>query len=159
MGIQINTNSSGRRVNRNSDFKLTFSLLKDGVVYVPASFVMVFYADTWDDCMGRYTASLIDGVYTSCAVEGDMITIFFNSPRFNLGQLKCRVYDIVEDIEFSDGTLDTCTPIFLPVEIVAGAGDTDNVVLDYGEAYFGDDHNLVLEGDTGSFGDNNNLEI
>jgi hypothetical protein len=48
----------------------------------------------------------------------------------------------------------------LPVEIVAGAGDTDNVVLDYSDVYFGDNHDLVLEGAAApAFGDNNNLEI
>lgn len=158
MSIQINT--IGRRVNRYSDFKLTLSLTKNGETYVPAAFVMVFYVDSWDDCAGRFTASFIDGVLTNCDVSGTSITIIFNAPKFNIGILKCRVLDIVVDDDFSDGTLDTCTPITLPVEIVAGAGDTDNVVLDYGEAYFGDNHDLVLEGAASpSFGDNNNLEI
>lgn len=159
MDIQINTNPSGRRVNRYSDFRLDFSLLKNGEAYVPDSFIITFYVDDWNDCCSRYTVSLLEGVYTDCAVNGTVISAFFNSPRFNLGQLKCRVYDIVADSDFTDGTLDTCTPVFLPVQIVAGAGDTDTVVLDYGEAYFGNSHDLVIDGDSGTFGDNNNLDI
>ena len=84
----------------------------------------------------------------------------FDHPGFNLGQLKCRVLDMVDNDNFTDGTLDTCTPITLPVEIVAGAGNTDSVVLGYGAVYFGDNHDLVFEGASApQFGDNNNLEI
>lgn len=157
MRIQINTSS--HRVNRYSDFTLTFSLTKNGDPYVPQSFKIVFYADTWDDCCGRYTASCIDGVYNNCSVSGTTITVYFDSPSFNLGSLKCRVIDMVDDAAFGDGTLDTCTPITLPVEIVAGAGDTDCVVLDYAEVYFGDDHDMVIEGTSPSYGNNNNLDI
>lgn len=158
MSITINT--TGNRVNRYSDFKLTMSLTKNGEAYTPTSFLMVFYVDNWDDCAGHYTASCIGGEFNNCAINGNNITVFFNAPGFNLGQLKCRVLDKVDDSSFSDGTLDTCTPITLPVEIVAGAGETDNVVLDYGNAYFGNNHDLVLEGAASpSFGDNNNLII
>lgn len=157
MRIQINTSS--HRVNRYSDFTLTFSLTKNGDPYVPQSFIMVFYVDTWDDCCGRYTASCIDGVYNNCSVSGTTITVYFDAPTFNLGALKCRVIDMVDDSAFGDGTLDTCTPITLPVEIVAGAGDTDCVVLDYAEVYFGDDHDMVIEGTSPSYGNNNNLDI
>jgi hypothetical protein len=66
---------------------------------------------------------------------------------------------MVDDSAFGDGTLDTCTPITLPVEIVAGAGDTDCVALDYAEVYFGDDHDMVIEGASPSYGNNNNLDI
>jgi hypothetical protein len=46
------------------------------------------------------------------------------------------------------------------VEIVAGAGDTDNIVLGYGAVYFGDNHDLVFEGASApQFGNDNNLEI
>ena len=77
-----------------------------------------------------------------------------------MGTLKCRVVDMVTDADFTDGTLDTCTPITLPVEIVAGAGNTDAVVLGYGAVYFGDDHDLVFEGASApQFGNDNNLEI
>lgn len=82
MRIQINTSS--HRVNRYSDFTLTFSLTKNGDPYVPQSFIMVFYVDTWDDCCGRYTASCIDGVYNNCSVSGTTITVYFDSPTFNL---------------------------------------------------------------------------
>lgn len=157
MSITINT--TGRTVNRYSDFKLTMSLNKNGEAYVPTSFLMVFYVDSWDDCEGHYMASCINGELTHCEIDGVTITIFFNSPGFNLGTLKCRVLDKVDDSDFSDGTLDTCTPITLPVEIVAGAGDTDNVVLGFGEVYFGDDNDLVFEGASASFGDDNNLQI
>lgn len=158
MSIEINTSS--HRINRYSDFKITMSLIKNGDAYVPTSFMMVFYVDDWTDCAGRYTASCLNGEYNNCSVSGTSITVYFNAPGFNLGQLKCRVLDIVEDADFSDGTLDTCTPISLPVEIVAGAGNTDNIVLNYGNAYFGDNHDLVLEGASApAFGDNNNLEI
>lgn len=157
MNIEINTSS--HRINRYSDFKLTMSLTKDGEAYVPAAFLMVFYVDTWEDCESRYSASLIGGEYTNCEVNGDAITVYFDSPKFNLGQLKCRVLDMVDNANFADGTLDTCTPITLPVEIVAGAGDTDNVVLGYGAVYFGDNHDVVFEGASLSFGDNNDLEI
>ena len=158
MNIQINTSS--RQVNRYSDFRLTISLTKNGETYVPAAFMMVFYVDSWDDCASRYVASRIDGVNTNCEISGSYIIVNFDHPGFNLGQLKCRVLDMVENAAFSDGTLDTCTPITLPVEIVAGAGNTDNVVLGYGDAYFGDNHDLVLEGAASpSFGNDNNLEI
>lgn len=158
MSIEINT--TGRRVNRYSDFKLTISLTKNGGAYTPAAFMMVFYVDDWSDCAGRYTASCINGVYNSCEVSGNTITIFFNAPGFNLGLLKCRVLDKVDDASFSDGTLDTCTPITLPVEIVAGAGDTDSIVLDYGDAFFGNNHDLVLAGAASpAFGNDNNLII
>lgn len=158
MSITINTSS--HTVNRYSDFQLTMTLLKDDVTYVPAAFLMVFYVDNWDDCCSRYTASYINGAYTNCAVSGTTITVYFNAPGFNLGTLKCRFVDIVDNSAFVDGTLDTCTPITLPVEIVAGAGDTDNIVLGYGAAYFGDNHDLVLEGASApSFGDNNDLQI
>jgi hypothetical protein len=157
MNIEINTSS--HRINRYSDFKLTMSLTKDGEAYVPAAFLMVFYVDTWEDCENRYSASLIGGEYTNCEVNGDAITVYFDSPKFNLGQLKCRVLDMVDNDNFADGTLDTCTPITLPVEIVAGAGNTDNVVLGYGAVYFGDNHDVVFEGASLSFGDNNDLEI
>lgn len=158
MNITINT--TGRTVNRYSDFKLKMSLTKNGETYIPASFKVVFYVDNWDDCSGHYTASCIDGVFTNCEISGTAIGIFFNSPGFNLGQLKCRFLDMVDDADFSDGSLDTCTPITLPVEIVAGAGDTDSIVLGYGEAYFGNNHDLVLEGPASpAFGPNNNLTI
>lgn len=157
MSIEINT--TGRRVNRHSDFKLTMGLTKNGEAYVPQSFMMVFYADSWDDCCARYTASRINGELNNCEVNGNTITIFFDHPGFNLGTLKCRVLDMVSDADFSDGTLDTCTPITLPVEIVAGAGNTDNIVLGYGAVYFGDNHDLVFEGGSASFGENNDLEI
>lgn len=155
--MQINTSS--RQVNRYSDFRLTMSLTKNGEPYTPASFVMVFYVDDWADCSSRYAASCLGGVLTNCEINGSTITIFFDHPSFNLGQLKCRVVDMVDDADFSDGTLDTCTPITLPVEIVAGAGNTDNVVLGYGAVYFGDNHDLVFEGASASFGENNDLEI
>ena len=157
MSIEINT--SNHRVNRYSDFRLQLSLTKDGEAYVPAAFTMVFYVDNWDDCSSHYTASFINGVSSNCEISGTTISIFFNSPGFNLGQLKCRVLDMVDDADFSDGTLDTCTPITLPVEIVAGPGNTDNVVLGYGAVYFGDNHNVVFEGASVSFGDNNDIEI
>jgi len=157
MSIQIQTNK--RSVNRYSDFKLTMSLAKNGEAYVPTAFMMVFYVDNWDDCAGHYTASCIDGVLTHCEISGTSITVFFDSPRFNLGQLKCRVLDMVEDDSFDDGTLDTCTPIALPVDIVAGAGNTDTVELGYSDVYFGDDNDLMFEGSGVSFGDDNNLEI
>jgi hypothetical protein len=157
MGIQIHT--SNHSVNRFSDFRLDFSLTKGGVAYVPTAFVMAFYVDQWD-CDEHYIAKCVDGEYTNCAVNGSTISVFFNSPGFSLGMLKCRVLDAVDDSDFSDGTLDTCTPIDLPVEIVAGAGDTDAVVLDYGTAYFGDDHDLILEGPASpSFGKDNDLLI
>lgn len=158
MSIEINT--STHRINRYSDFRLDFSLTKDGAAYVPTEFVIVFYVDSWDDCEGRYAAFCKNGVFTNCAVNGDTISVFFNAPGFSLGQLKCRVLDIVADSDFSDGTLDTCTPISLPVEIVAGAGDTDTVVLGYGAVYFGDNHDLVFEGAAApSFGNNNDIVI
>jgi hypothetical protein len=158
MSIQINT--TGRRVNRYSDFKLVMSLTKNGAAYVPQAFMMVFYVDSWDDCQGRYTASCINGELTHCEIDGTTISVFFDAPGLNLGQLKCRVLDMVDDTSFTDGTLDTCTPIALPVEIVAGAGDADTIVLGYGDAYFGNNHDLVLEGSASpSFGENNNLEI
>lgn len=157
--MNININTSNRQVNRYSDFSLELSLTKNGEAYVPASFLMAFYVDNWD-CENHYTASLIDGVYTHCSVHDTTIRVFFDSPGFNLGTLKCRVLDMVDNANFTDGTLDTCTPITLPVEIVAGAGNTDSVVLGYGDAYFGDNHDLVLEGASApSFGDNNDLEI
>ena len=158
MSITINT--SEHRVNRYSDFKLTMSLTKNGEAYTPQQFMMVFYVDSWDDCAGRYTASRIGGELTNCDITGNTITVFFDSPGFNLGQLKCRMLDMVENDNFTDGTLDTCTPITLPVEIVAGAGDTDNIVLGYGAVYFGDNHDLVFEGASApQFGNDNNLEI
>ena len=157
MNIQINTSS--RQVNRYSDFRLTMSLKKNGESYTPSSFVMVFYVDDWNDCASRYAASCLGGVLTNCEITGSNITVFFDHPGFNLGQLKCRVLDMVDDAAFTDGTLDTCTPITLPVEIVAGAGNTDNVVLGYGAVYFGNDHDVVFEGSSVSFGDDNNLEI
>ena len=156
MSITINTSS--HQVNRHSDFQLTMSLQKEGAAYMPAQFLIVFYADNWDDCESRYTASYIGGVCTNCAVDGYTINVFFNAPGFNLGQLKCRLLDIVENADFSDGTLDTCTPITLPVEIVAGAGES-SVVLGYGATYFGDNHDLVFEGASSSFGENNDLVI
>lgn len=157
MSVQINT--SDRTVNRYSDFRLTMSLAKNGESYVPASFMMVFYVDSWDDCAGHYVASRIGGELNNCEINDSTITIFFDHPGFNLGQLKCRVLDMVDDTDFTDGTLDTCTPITLPVEIVAGAGNTDNVVLGYGAVYFGNEHDVVFEGASVSFGDDNNLEI
>lgn len=157
MSIQIQTTK--RSVNRYSDFRLTMSLTKNGEAYAPTAFMMVFYVDNWDDCAGHYTASCIDGVLTHCEISGTSITVFFDSPHFNLGQLKCRVLDMVDDASFSDGTLDTCTPITLPVDIVAGAGDTDSVELGYSDVYFGDNNDLVFEGAGVSFGDDNNLEI
>ena len=157
MSIQIQTNK--RSVNRYSDFKLVMSLAKNGEAYAPTAFIMVFYVDSWDDCTGHYTASCIGGVLTHCEISGTSITVFFDSPRFNLGQLKCRVLDMVEDASFDDGTLDTCTPIALPVDIVAGAGNTDTVELGYSDVYFGDDNDLMFEGSGVSFGDDNNLEI
>lgn len=158
MSIQINT--SAQRVNRYSDFSLEFSLTKDGVAYTPASFIMVFYVDEWDDCSSRYVASQIDRNPINCYVRGGNIVVYFDSPNFNIGQLKCRFVDMVSNSNFSDGTLDTCTPIFLPVEIVAGAGDTNSVVLGYGSAYFGENHDLVLEGPASpSFGTDNDLTI
>lgn len=162
MSITINTSDRGLsyKVNRYSDFSLEMSLTKNGDTYEPQSFMLVFYVDTWDDCCGRYTASRINGECTNCSVQGAVIRVFFNSPGFNLGQLKCRVVDMVDDANFADGSLDTCTPMTLPVEIVAGPGDTDSIVLGYGAAYFGDNHDLVLEGASApSFGDNNDLEI
>lgn len=159
MDVQIN-NTTGYKVNRYSDFSLEMSLTKDGEAYAPSAFIITFYADSWCDCAGRYTASYIGGVCTNCEVEDTTIRVFFNSPGFNLGQLKCRVIDIVDDDSFSDGTLDTCTPITLPVEIVAGAGNTDSVVLGYGSVYFGDNHDLVFEGASApSFGNNNDIVI
>lgn len=160
MSITINSSAPAFTVNRYSDFKLVLSVLKDGEAYVPESFMMVFYVDTWDDCAGRYTASRIDGVCTHCEVDNTTISIFFDAPGFNLGTLKCRLVDMVENANYDDGTLDTCTPITLPVEIVAGAGNTDTIVLGYGEAYFGDNHDLVFDGpSTPSFGTDNNLEL
>lgn len=148
------------RVNRYSDFQLEFSLMKDDEAYVPTAFKAVFYVEDWNDCCSRYTASCIDGVCTNCSVHGTVIRVFFNAPGFNLGQLKCRFVDMADDPNFSDGTLDTCTPMTMPVEIVAGPGDTDTIILGYGESYFGDDHDLVLEGASSpSFGDDNSLEI
>lgn len=158
MSITINT--PGFSVNRYSDFKLVMSLLKDGEAYVPESFMMVFYVETWDDCAGRYTASRINGVCTNCSADSTTISVYFNSPAFCLGQLKCRFLDMAENENFADGTLDTCTPFTLPVHIVTGAGDTDSVVLGYGEAYFGYNHDLVFDGpSTPSFGTDNNLEL
>ena len=157
MSIQIVT--TDMQVNRYSDFKLTMSLTKNGESYIPASFMIVFYVDSWDDCEGRYVASHINGEYNNCVVSGTTIHVYFDSPGFNLGQLKCRVLDMVENDNFTDGTLDTCTPITLPVEIVAGPGNTDNVVLGFGRVFF-DEHDLVLEGAAApSFGNENNLEI
>lgn len=157
MSIEIIT--PGFRVNRHSDFKLTMSLLKDGEAYVPASFMVAFYVEDWD-CDSSYIASRINGVCTNCAADSTTISVFFDHPEFNLGQLNCRFIDMAENANFADGTLDTCTPITLPVEIVVGAGDTDTVVLGYGEAYFGNNHDLVFDGpSTPSFGDDNNLEL
>ena len=104
MSITINT--TGRTVNRYSDFRLTMSLNKNGEAYVPTSFLMVFYVDSWDDCDGHYMASCINGELTHCEIDGVTITIFFNSPGFNLGTLKCRVLDKVDDSDFADGTLE-----------------------------------------------------
>lgn len=163
MSIEINTQDY--RVNRYSDFELVMSLLKDGTAYVPTQFVAVFYADNWNDCCGRYTASLINGKCTNCAVSGNSIRVFIDSPRFNLGQLKCKFLDMVDAESFSDGTLDVCTPFDLPVEIVAGAGNTGIVVLGGCVAYFGENHDLVIESTSStvssspSFGDNNDLSI
>ena len=98
MSIEINTSS--HRINRYSDFRLTLSLTKNGDAYVPTSFMMVFYVDDWTDCTGRYTASCLNGEYNNCSVSGTAITVYFNAPGFNLGQLKCRVLDIVEDADF-----------------------------------------------------------
>lgn len=161
MSITINLpNMSSYSVNRYSDFTLEFSLTKNGEAYEPQAFRIVFYVEDWSDCTSRYTASYIDGVATNCSVHGAVIRVYFNAPGFALGQLKCRFLDMADDANFADGTLDTCTPIAMPVEIVAGAGDTDTIVLGYGAAYFGDNHDLVLEGPSApSFGDNNNLEI
>jgi hypothetical protein len=157
MSIQITTSS--RKVNRYSDFTLVMSLTKNGASYIPPAFILVFYVDSWDDCCHRYVASCLDGVYTNCKVDKGTISVFFDGPEFNVGQLKCRVLDIVDNADYSDGTLDTCTPITLPVEIVAGAGDTDTIVLGYGTTYFGDNHDLVFEGVGVSIGDDNNLII
>lgn len=158
MNIQINT--PGFSVNRYSDFKLVMSLLKDEVAYIPDSFMAVFYVDNWNDCEGRYMASRINGVCTNCSADNTTISVYFNSPGFSLGRLKCRFIDMADNEDFADGTLDTCTPITLPVDIVAGAGDTDSVILGYGEAYFGENHDLVFDGpSTPSFGEDNNLEL
>jgi len=129
--MDIQTNTAGRKVNRYSDFSVSMSFTKDGVEYMPDSFILVFYVDNLDDCSSRYVASYINGEAVNCKVptSGSAITVFFNQPGFNIGLLKCRVFDIVDDSDFSDGTLDTCTPITLPVEIVAGAGDTDSMEL------------------------------
>lgn len=160
MSIQINSSIINYRVNRYSDFQLQFSLLKDGVAYVPTQFIMAFYIDEWSGCEDAYVASLIGGVYTNCSVSGNIISVYFNSPGFELGQLKCRVVDMVDNASFTDGTLDTCVPTSFDVFIVASAGDTDNVVLGYGEAYYGDDHDLVFIGAmTPSYGGNNSLII
>ena len=121
MRIQINTSS--HRVNRYSDFTLTFSLTKNGEPYVPQSFKIVFYADTWDDCCGRYTASCIDGVYNNCSVSGTTITVYFDSPSFNLGALKCRVIDMVDDSAFGDGTLDTSDALLIMRTVMGLQGE------------------------------------
>lgn len=159
--MDIITSISGQKVNRYSDFRLTMSFIKDDSSYMPDAFILVFYVDNWDDCAQRYVASYINDEATNCKVSTgeSSITVFFNSPGFPIGQLKCRVLDIVGDTDFSDGTLDTCTPITLPVEIVAGAGDTDSIALGYGATYFGDNHDLVFEGIGVSIGDDNNLII
>lgn len=161
MDIQINIpRDLTYRVNRYSDFQLEMSFTKNGETYEPQSFIMVFYVENWDDCGSRFTASYINGECTNCSVHGAVIRVFFNSPGFNLGQLKCRVMDMAANDNFADGSLDTCTPITLPVEIIVGPGDTDSIVLGYGAAYFGDDHDLVLEGASApSYGDNHDLEI
>ena len=110
-----------QNVNRYSDFTMGLTLLKDGAAYVPDNFVIGFFTDGY--CKA-YVASRINGVYNNCAVEGNTINIYFDKPRFPLGQLKCRFYEKVENDNFSDGYMDTCVPITaLPVNIVAGAGD------------------------------------
>jgi len=126
MSLQIIT--SRHTVNRHSDFQLDMTLAKDGEMYVPGSIVMAFYVDQWS-CDGAYIASIIDGVCTNCAVHGSFISVFFNAPGFECGQLKCRVVDMVDNAGFSDGTLDTVTPMSLPVNIVAGAGDKNVISL------------------------------
>lgn len=161
MSIEINTNrDTAFKVNRYSDFSLEFSLMKDGEAYTPEAFKVVFYVDDWADCTSRYVASYIGGEAVNCNVHGAVIRVFFNAPGFNLGRLKCRFMDMSDDTNFADGTLDTCTPMTMPVEIVAGAGDTDTIVLGYGDTYYGDDHDLVLEGGSSpSYGNDNDLEI
>lgn len=158
--MDILTNTSHFSVNRYSDFQLEFELVKDGAPYIPDGFVMVFYTEEWDDCEGHYMASFIGGECVNCSVNGTTIRVFFNSPGFSLGTLKCRILDKAENLSFDDGTLDTCIPMTMPVEIVAGQGDSDTIVLGYGAAYFGDNHDLVLEGASSpAFGNDNNLEI
>ena len=129
MSITINTQRY--QVNRHSDFELSMSVLKDGEAYAPSQFVMVFYIDDWDDCETMYKASLINGEFKNCSLNGNTITVYFDSPRFDLGTLKCRFYDKVINSSFADGSFDTCTPIVLPIDIVAGAGNMHNI--DVGE--------------------------
>ena len=100
---------------------------------MPASFVMAFYVDEWS-CEDAYVASRLDGQTTNCEISGSVISVYFNSPGFTCGQLKCRVYDSVDNADFTDGTLDTCTPLTLPVEIVATAGDSEVISL-YTDGY------------------------
>lgn len=115
--------TSVQHVNRYSDFQMGLTLLKDGSAYVPDNFVIGFFVD--DSCKA-YVASLIDGVYNNCTVDGTTITVYFDKPRFPLGQLRCRLFEKTENANFSDGYMDTCVPITaLPVNIVAGAGDGD----------------------------------
>jgi len=146
-------------VNRFSDFSLSLSLTKDGESYAPESFKFAFYTDKWTGCDDCYIASCIDGEYTNCSVDGTTITIYFDSPGFNLGDLKCRFVDLEENENFTDGYLGTCTPITLPIEVVVGAGDTDTIELGYSTLYFGDDNDLVIEGSNATYGDDNDLEI
>ena len=131
MSVQIIT--SRHTVNRLSDFQLDMVLEKDGVLYMPASFVMAFYVDEWS-CEDAYVASRLDGQTTNCEISGSIISVYFNSPGFTCGQLKCRVIDSVDNAAVTDGTLDTCTPLTLPVEIVATAGDSEVISL-YTDGY------------------------
>jgi len=100
---------------------------------MPASFVMAFYVDEWS-CEDAYVASRLDGQTTNCEISGSVISVYFNSPGFTCGQLKCRVIDSVDNAAFTDGTLDTCTPLTLPIEIVATAGDSEVITL-YTDGY------------------------
>ena len=131
MSVQIIT--SRHTVNRLSDFQVDMVLEKDGVLYMPASFVMAFYVGEWS-CEDAYVASRLDGQTTNCEISGSVISVYFNSPGFPLGQLKCRVFDSVDNAAFTDGTLDTCTPLTLPIEIVATAGDSEVISL-YTDGY------------------------
>jgi len=122
--------TAAQDVNRYSDFTMGLTLLKNGTAYVPENFVIGFYVD--DSCKA-YVASRIAGVYNNCTVDGTTINIYFDKPRFPLGQLKCRFFEKTENANFADGYMDTCVPITaLPVNIVAGAGDEN---IDVSVAY------------------------